>query len=143
MELITGSAFTGATSKEREMGEVIERVSAEGEARRAKLREIKPYCNHIGYSDIEPYEVVRVVSDKCVEVRRMKCEELPWEREFYPGGFFGHTANQREQKWEITPDEEAATFKVRWSEANETWQRGKHIAFRMADEPRKFYDYNF
>ena len=125
------------------MEEFIERVCAENEARRAKLREIKPYCNHIGYSDIEPYEVVRVVSDKCVEVRRMKCKELPWEREFYPGGFFGHTANQKEQKWEITPDEEAEVFKIRWSEANEQWQAGKYRQFVMVDKPHKFYDYNF
>jgi hypothetical protein len=27
------------------------------------------YANHCGYSDVTPYEVVRVVSDKTIEVR--------------------------------------------------------------------------
>ncbi|MDA1136421.1 MAG: hypothetical protein O2916_09290 [Proteobacteria bacterium] len=32
------------------------------------------FANHLGYSDINPYEVERVVSEKCVEIRAI-CDE--------------------------------------------------------------------
>ena len=35
---------------------------------------IASYANQYGYSDIEPYEIVRVVSDKTIEIRNMNAE---------------------------------------------------------------------
>jgi hypothetical protein len=32
------------------------------------------YANHYGYSDITPFEVVKVISDKTIEVREMDAE---------------------------------------------------------------------
>jgi hypothetical protein len=32
------------------------------------------YANHYMYSDVEPYEVIRVVSEKTIEIRAMKAE---------------------------------------------------------------------
>ena len=32
------------------------------------------YANHYMYTDVEPYEVVRVVSEKTIEIRAMKAE---------------------------------------------------------------------
>lgn len=35
------------------------------------------FANRLGYSDVEPFEVVRVVSDKCLEIRGMEAELDP------------------------------------------------------------------
>lgn len=35
---------------------------------------IRKFINEYGYTDVEPFEVIRVVSDKCVEIRAMKAE---------------------------------------------------------------------
>ena len=55
------------------------------------------YANHIGYSDIDPYEVIRVISDKTLEIREMKCErDESVKMEFVVGGFSAICLNQRD-----------------------------------------------
>ena len=39
-----------------------------------KLQDIKAYANRNGYTDVYPFEVIKVVSDICVEIRAMKTE---------------------------------------------------------------------
>jgi len=107
-------------------------------------KEIKKYANHHAYTDIEPYEVVRIVSENCVEVRAMKTTQTKFPQDVRPGGFAGHTVDNREgqdYKYESNPD--ATPFKIRWSEANRQWQKGAQVCFIMSDRPYKFYDYNF
>ena len=50
------------------------------------------YANHIGYSDVNPYEVVKVISEKCLEVRAMDATRANPENKlgFVAGGFVGH-----------------------------------------------------
>ena len=72
----------------------------------------------------------------------MKAKELPWKRDFHAGGFFGHTSNQRDQKWEITSIEEATPFRIRKSKYG-NWKSADGSHFGLARKPRKFYDYNF
>tara|TARA_R110001592_G_scaffold11777_4_gene57623 strand:+ start:185 stop:493 length:309 start_codon:yes stop_codon:yes gene_type:complete len=100
------------------------------------------YANMLGYSDVEPYEVVKVVSDKTIEIRAMDTEQCKWKRDFIPGGFFGHTANQNEQKWNITSNENNPVFRIRLSK-NKGWRNSGGSRFQLADEPIKFYDFNF
>ena len=33
------------------------------------------YANHIAYSDVNPFEVVKVISDKTIEIREMDAVE--------------------------------------------------------------------
>lgn len=101
------------------------------------------YANSISYSDINPHEVVRVVSDKCLEIRRMKAEKDPsWKPEWHAGGFAGHCANQHEQRWFITPQPLATVFRIR-KQKDGKWRSAHRDEYRLADAPRKFYDYNF
>ena len=102
----------------------------------------KKYANQLGYSDVEPYEVVKVISEKTIEIRAMDTEALPWKRDFHPGGFFGHTSNQNEQKWNITSNENNPVFRIRLSK-NKGWRSAGGSRFQLADKPRKFYDFNF
>ena len=101
------------------------------------------YANQIGYSDVNPFEVVRVVSDKTIEIRAMNAErDESFKLDFVPGGFSAHCVNQADQKWFITSDEEAPVIRIRLSK-NKGWCDKHGQRYMLADAPRKFYDYNF
>ena len=101
------------------------------------------YANYHGYSDVNPFEVVKVISDKTIEVREMNAErDDSVKMEFHVGGFSAHCSNQRDQKWFITSDESAPVIRIRLSK-NRGWQDKHGRRFVLADSPLKFYDYNF
>ena len=101
------------------------------------------YANQIGYSDVQPFEVVRVVSSQTMEIRRMNVEADPtWVREFVPGGFFGHTVNNRDQRWNITSDVHGSVFRIRLQK-NGQWKDKNGNRYKIESTPRNFYDYNF
>lgn len=101
------------------------------------------YANYIGYSDVYPYEVIRKISDKTLEIRGMDTEKDPeWKPIIEAGGFAGHCVNQHTQKWIITSNEANGVFRIRLHKDG-IW-RGKHgEKFKLSDKPRCFYDYNF
>ena len=97
------------------------------------------FANCYGYSDITPYEIVRVISDKTIEVREMNAEIDPtWKPDFVPGGFAGTVTNNESQRWIITSDPTARVLRIRLSKKG--WGRGR---FYLSLVPRYFYDYNF
>ena len=100
------------------------------------------YANHHGWSDVTPYEVIRVISDKTIEIREMKAERDPtYQPEFVPGGFSAICTNQHSQKWIIESDDTAPVIRARLRKDGRFWSnRGSH---RLSDEPIRFYDYNF
>lgn len=99
------------------------------------------YMNLHCYSDVIPYEVVRVVSEKCVEIRQMSAELAPGERPvMLPGGFCGHCVNQRQLKYVISPQPEAQVIRARLGKRGWKSAFGRHVP---ADAPKYFYDYNF
>ncbi len=100
------------------------------------------YANHIGYSDVDPYEIVRVISDKTIEIREMKTErDDSVKLEFHVGGFSAHCSNQHDQKWTISSDETAPVIRIRLGKRG--WKCPHGRKFMLGDEPVKFYDYNF
>jgi len=106
--------------------------------------ETKKYANRIGYSDIYPYEVVRRVSEKTIEVREMDAVLDPackkeLQESFVPGGFLGHTDNDL-QKWIITSNPENRVERIRLHKDGKYYGSGMFV---LADEPVKHYDYNF
>ena len=101
------------------------------------------YANHYSYSDITPFEVVRVISDKTIEVREMDAErdtsvKLTWE----VGGFAGHCVNQRDQRWTITSNTNNPVVRIRLNKQG-TWKDSHGRRFGLSDKPVRFYDYNF
>lgn len=100
------------------------------------------FANLHGYSDVEPFEVVRVISDKTIEIRAMRAErDESVKLEWAVGGFAGHCVNQRDQKWVITSDESAPVIRARRRvDGYFHSPYGKHV---LNDKPVKFYDYNF
>ena len=100
------------------------------------------YANHHGYSDVTPYEVVRIVSDKTLMVREMDSErdesvELKWA----VGGFAGHSVNQNDQRWRIISNPDNRVIRIRLTKNG--WRDKYGAKFVLSDEPRRFYDYNF
>ena len=100
------------------------------------------YANHIGYTDVTPYEVIRAVSDKTLEVREMKAvRDESIKLEWVAGGFAGHCVNQRDQEWTINSDPSRPIIRIRLGKRG--WQDKNGARFKLNDKPLKFYDYNF
>jgi hypothetical protein len=100
------------------------------------------YANHYGYSDVNPYEVVKVISDKTIEVREMDSEKDPsWVPNWHVGGFAGHCSNQQEQKWFIKSNAENPVVRIRLGKQG--WKDKNGRKFGLSDQPVRFYDYNF
>lgn len=101
------------------------------------------YANHYGYSDVNPFEIVRHISDKTIEIRAMHAERDPsWKPDFVPGGFFGTVVNQHSQKWNITSNPNAPVLRIRKSKRY-GWRDKYRNRYVLSDTPEKFYDYNF
>lgn len=101
------------------------------------------YANHHGYSDINPFEVIKAVSAKTLEVRSMTAvEDKSVKLEFHAGGFSAHCSNQQDQKWFITSNPEGEVKRIRLSNKG-YWQDKYGNKFILSDKPIKFYDYNF
>ena len=101
------------------------------------------YANQYGWSDVNPFEVVKVISDKTIEVREMDAErddsvKLDWA----VGGFAGHCINQRDQKWFITSNDQNPVVRIRLSKSG-VWKDKHGRKYGLSDKPVKFYDYNF
>ena len=101
------------------------------------------YANHCMYSDVDPYEVVRVISDKTIEIREMDAVEdnsvkLNWEI----GGFSAICTNQGNQKWIITSNPNNPVIRIR-ANKRKGWADKHGRTFGLSDAPSKFYDYNF
>lgn len=100
------------------------------------------YANFIGYSDVEPFEVVRRISDKTVEIRAMDAELDPtWKPEFVPGGFCGTVINQSTQRWNITSNPNNEPRRIRLGKKG--WRDSGGNQYLLSEQPRKFHDYNF
>ena len=101
------------------------------------------YAIRLGHSDKDPYEIVRVVSDQTLEVRKMDAELDPeWNPSFEPGGFAGHCTNQNEQRWIFKSNPYRPTERIRLRKRG-GWKDPYGTRFILSDVPKKFYDYNF
>ena len=100
------------------------------------------YANMYSYTDVTPYEVVKVISDKTIEVREMdSVEDRSVKLEWEVGGFAGHCVNQRDQKWFITSNPENRIIRIRLGKKG--WKDKHGRKFGLSDKPVRFYDYNF
>jgi len=103
------------------------------------------FANRISYSDIEPYEIVRRLSDCTIEVRAMDATFDPsakdeFNKSFIPGGFLGNFDNDL-QKWIFSRNTENQVHRLRKHKDGAYY--GSMGKFVLSDEPYKKYDYNF
>jgi hypothetical protein len=104
------------------------------------------YANRCGYSDVQAHEVVRVVSQRTIEIRRLKATLLNGAGSgesdalrFSPGGFFGHTSG--EQRYSFASDESEKVFRIRLGKRG--WKSADGARFTLSAEPHEYYDFNF
>jgi len=101
------------------------------------------YANYMGYSDVDPYEVVKAVSKITLEIREMDAErDDSFKPNFVPGGFSAICTNQYDQKWDIKSNEKNPVIRIRLSK-KKGWQDKYGRRFVLSEKPQKFYDYNF
>lgn len=99
---------------------------------------IRKYCNQYFHTDIEPWEVVEVITHKKVLIRKMDSVIKSAPKEFHQGGFSGNFSDNDEQRWECKSNPENLTEVITLTKNG--WGGGR---YRMSDKPVKFYDYNF
>ena len=101
------------------------------------------YANLLGYSDVEPYEVVRVISEKTIEVREMDADrDESVKLDFAIGGFSAVCTNQSNQNWFIKSNSKNPVIRIRLRK-NGSYYSASGARFALSDKPVKFYDYNF
>lgn len=134
--------------KEYQIAERAKKSAQEIVERFTILCSSKIYANQYFYTDVEPWEVVEIKTERCLVVRPMIAElkqsaQKALAESFVPGGFFGHTDNSK-QEWIITSDETAETCEIRMHKDGLYYMSGsKGTRFHLSTKPRKFYDYNF
>lgn len=111
----------------------------------SSIRKYK-YANRILFSDVDPYEVVKYISENKAVIRGMEATEKKEAKKermdsFVPGGFIGHYENDL-QEWDIISDETRPEMTVR-KHKDGYWYTSGGTRFLFADEPRKHYDFNF
>jgi len=104
------------------------------------LNKIRKYANHIMWSDVQSYEIIKIVSNKCVVIRRMDATMIEKPQNFEIGGFSAICLDNYNQKWSFASNENNPTMKIRLTKTG--WKNG-NFKFAMSDEPCEFYDYNF
>lgn len=99
------------------------------------------HASGFGYSDVHAYEIVRIVSDKTIEVRMMDAEFSIAHLEQVVGGFSGHVVNQHNQNVAYAHNPNAKVERIR---KNKRGQWTKHnVKFELQTEPYAFHDFNF
>tara|TARA_R110000824_G_scaffold400206_1_gene607235 strand:- start:1167 stop:1481 length:315 start_codon:yes stop_codon:yes gene_type:complete len=100
------------------------------------------YANRHGHTDIEPVEIVRVISAKTLEVREMRASENLVELTFNVGGFSAHSPDQHKQAYKIVSDLDAPTYRIRRNGQGRWLDKygRRHV---LADKPINFFDVNF
>jgi len=103
------------------------------------------YANQACWSDVEPNEIIKRVSDITLEIRAMDAVRSPdWKPEIIAGGFAGHCVNNNDQQdaWIITSNENYGTIRIRKNKRG-VWKDKLGNRYFLSDKPVKKYDFNF
>jgi len=96
---------------------------------------IGKYINEYLYSDVNPVgKIVGIKSKTILYVQPIEATKNKTEMEFIPGGFSAHCTNNGAQEWEF--EEVGEVVEMRMTLGRYDWRK-------IADAPRKHYDYNF
>ena len=104
------------------------------------------YLNEILYSDVNPYEVVEMITPNKWVVRELDVTLKPKakrdiQESFCPGGFVGHVDNDY-QEWDIRVNEKNPLITVFRGRKTRYFKIGG-MPMSMTLSPIKIYDFNF
>ena len=100
------------------------------------------YANFVGWSDQEPYEIVKVISKKTIEIRAMDTSDNKTKMKFVPGGFSAHCTNIYDQEYDYFSNGDNPIIRIRLHKDGD-WKSAEGIRHSISEQPVKFYDYNF
>jgi hypothetical protein len=102
------------------------------------------------WTDRDAWEVINVISPRRVEIRELDSECIRKPKDFHPGGFSGHFADNHSQQYKLTsnPDNRVKTLSwrakaKRWAEVGQRTQYSLFGLHKKGEQATKFYDYNF
>lgn len=98
---------------------------------------MKPYANRQGDRDVIPFEVVEMISSITLVVRDMICD---LDSTFKPHRFMGQCLNNEDQSWEITPDPNGLSFRIRYLK-NGRWKDATGNYYELADKPKRWHQF--
>lgn len=85
------------------------------------------YANQKLFSDVNPYEIVKKISEKTLEIREMDSKNI--------GESYG-------QEWEFSSNMQNPIVRIRLRK-NGIWKDSKGIKYRLSLTPERYYDYGF
>lgn len=97
---------------------------------------MKQFANNYLFSDVDPFEVIKVISDKTIEVR-----SLIAIRNFEVEWIGSEVQNKFDQEWIFKQDPNAAIIRLH-KRKDGNYYKGD-LKFVLSDYPIKRYDYRF
>jgi hypothetical protein len=97
------------------------------------------YANRYDDKGVIPFEIVERISGHELVIRDMICDlHKGWK----PRMIMGHCMNEKEQEWDIVPDPDALTFRIRLDKQGR-WKDVSGNIYRMEVIPVRFHQYSF
>lgn len=100
---------------------------------------VSEYC----YSDVRAYEIIKVISDKTIEIRAMVAKHDIGHLDQFVGGFGGHVENQHHQKVDYSSDPTGQVIRIRRKRNDPNAWTSNGSRFGLTEQPYAFYDFNF
>ena len=102
------------------------------------------------YTDRDAWEVIEVISPRRIKIRELDAECIRKPKDFHPGGFCGHFADNHDQQWKLTSNENNKIKILSWRYKAKRWsevgQNTRYSIFGLHKKGEKaifFHDYNF
>ena len=102
------------------------------------------------YTDRDAWEVIEVISPRRIIIRELDSECTRKPKDFYPGGFCGHFADNHSQEYKLTSNLKNRVKTLSWRSKAKRWcevgQQTRYSKFGLhqkGEQAVKFYDYNF
>jgi len=101
------------------------------------------HANQLGYTDVNPYEIMDKRTPRKIMVRAMDAVIDPnWKMNVSIGGFVGHCNNNRTQEYSYSSNENYPEVAVRLNKHG-IWKDKYGNRYSLNVYPYKFYDFNF
>ena len=71
------------------------------------------FANFVGWSDQEPYEIVKIISKKTIEIRAMDISKNKTKMKFVSGGFSAYCTNLYDQDYDYFSNEDNPIVRIR------------------------------
>jgi len=102
------------------------------------------------YTDRDAWEVIEVISPRRIKIRELDAKLTRAPKDFHPGGFSGHYADNYNQEYKLS-SKEGNPVKIlswrskakRWCEVGQQTRYSKFGLHKKGEQATKFHDYNF